>query len=491
MVFHMCKLNMSTFHSLENLITPKADARCGNLPDTLRRLGCPSASVAILDDGAIEARCYSVLDEDVQTTFQACSLSKPICGLVVMKTIEQGTLHLGTTLPDCLDEATLDVISSPNSRHMLERVTIRHLLSHTANFGVHGCNGYPSSPPTLDQILRGEPPANTAPVRLCGVPGAAYNYSAGGMLVLQKVLEHVSGMTYAGLAEALVFQPLGMTRSAFRTPPPADNHSSAHYNGLTPCERPYRYFPELAAAGLWTTPTDMLRAVIALQDSLDPSTKEPFLPLHLAREMLTEVNTGMALTWRAPWQPGIAFGHTGDSEPGWTCMVFGFADLQSLDGQRRPCDLPRRSGICIMTNSKLGAKVYRKLAAAICYIKGWPLVPDLKNPRQRFTPLVDESKNVDQHKIRPWLGAYTGDLKLSMNAVGEMSAHFDSLPGVLLQSAASPPYKQDGLESQASLVLQDFDMWLELWHSTAGHEVKLWSEDGDGNCSAMRYRSLP
>lgn len=484
-------LNMSTFDSLEKLVTPRADARCGNLPDTLRRLGSPSTSVAILDDGAIEARCYSVLDEDVQTTFQACSLSKPICGLVVMKMIEQGTLHLGTTLPNCLDEDTLDLISSPSSRHILEHVTIRHLLSHTANFGVHSCNGYPSSPPTLDQVLKGEPPANTAPVQLCGIPGAAYNYSAGGMLVLQKVLEHVSGMSHAALAEALVFQPLGMTRSALRMSPPAGNHSSAHYNGVTPCERPYRYFPELAAAGLWTTPTDMMRAVRALQGSFDPSTKEPFLPLHLAREILTEVQAGMALTWRAPWQPGIAFGHTGDSEPGWTCMVFGFADLRSLHGQGSPCDLPRRSGICIMTNSRLGAKVYRKLAAAICYLKGWPLVADLKSPQQRFTPLVDESKTVDLRRIRPWLGAYTGDLKLSTNAAGEIHAHFNSLPGVLLQCAASPPYEENGLESQATLVLQDFDMWLELWRSTAEYEIELWSEDGDGNCSATRYYSLP
>jgi hypothetical protein len=112
-----------------------------------------------------------------------------------------------------------------------------------------------------------------------------------------------------------------MTRSLYHLPSKEHNYAKAYYNGFVPCETPYHIFPELLAAGLWTTPRDLLKLVRAVQDSLNPSSDNTFLPQDLAKQMLKEISSSMALSWFAPADPGIAFCHTGGNDPGFRCFI--------------------------------------------------------------------------------------------------------------------------------------------------------------------------
>ncbi len=157
------------------------------------------------------------------------------------------------------------------------------------------------------------------------------------------------------------------------------NVATAYLTGYTPCDVPWHIVPEKTAAGLWTTPTDILKAVRALQQSLKGDAGKKFLEREIAREMLEEVKNTMALTWIAPKDPGIAFLHSGSNDPGWECFVMGYADLKSSSGSQRMSEQRAREdcGICIMTNSAAGFTVWAKVFHAITYLKEWVSLPNL------------------------------------------------------------------------------------------------------------------
>jgi len=164
---------------------------------------------------------------------QAGSISKAIAALTALTLVESGELDL--------DE---DVAG--------DGVTLRRLLSHTAAITVDSYPGYPPDvdPPTLRQSLAGEPPAVTPPVVIDGTPGAGWRYSGGGYAIVQALVEDVTGRPFAGVAHELVLAPLRMDASTFA------QHPGTHA------------YPEAAAAGLWSTPGDLARFVLALQSAL-------------------------------------------------------------------------------------------------------------------------------------------------------------------------------------------------------------------------------
>ena len=63
-----------------------------------------------------------------------------------------------------------------------QKVTVRRILSHSAGITVHGFPGYASHEPisTVAQILNGEKPANTDPIRVDVVPGTIRGIRAAG-----------------------------------------------------------------------------------------------------------------------------------------------------------------------------------------------------------------------------------------------------------------------------------------------------------------------
>jgi hypothetical protein len=91
----------------------------------------------------------------------------------------------------------------------------------------------------------------------------------GGITVLQIILETVTGKDFPSLIKELVLEPLEMTHSVYSLPDGEINVAKAHFTGYTACDVQWHIQPEKAAAGLWTTPTDLLKAVRAMQRLVD------------------------------------------------------------------------------------------------------------------------------------------------------------------------------------------------------------------------------
>jgi CubicO group peptidase (beta-lactamase class C family) len=170
-------------------------------------------------------------------------------------------------------------------------VTLLELITHTAGMTVHGFPGYAVTGPipTLVQILNGEKPANTAPIRIETPPGTKWNYSGGGFTIMQQLVLDVSHEPFPKLLHDTVLAPIGMTHSTYEQPLPATMrpNAAAPYDahGVAVPEGAHTY-PEMAAAGLWTTPSDLGRYIIENQRSLKGDANH-VLSQEMTRQMMT------------------------------------------------------------------------------------------------------------------------------------------------------------------------------------------------------------
>ena len=326
----------------------------------LKKKKVPGASLAIIDEGAItttfaygSARAGSGDKVDAATRFQAASLSKTINALLVLKLVEDGKLKLGDPVNDHLTSWKL---GGKNAGE----VTIKALLSHTGGTTVDGFNGFaPGKPlPTLIEVLDGKAPANNPPVTASKKLGV-FAYSGGGVTVLQQMVMDVTGEDYAVAAKRIVLAPLGMGNSNYAQPPSAAEAATiayAHGKDGKPVRGNFNVYPELAAAGLWTTPSDMALAVSAILNSAAGS-PGAFLSQALTTEMLTKVHTdaglGVFINGRG------RFYHNGVNE--------GFRDV--FVGDPRPGK--GRRGMVIMTNGENGEVVHQTLLATVVKEYGW------------------------------------------------------------------------------------------------------------------------
>ena len=143
-----------------------------------------AVSIAFFDASGIRwARAYGAATD---TLFQAGSVSKSVSAVGIMRLVQEGRLNLDENVNNVL--RCWKVPDTPLTAK--QPVTLRELLSHTAGTTVHGFWGYERGKtlPTIDQVLDGSPPANSAPIRVDLQPGAQYSYSGGGYLIAEKLL---------------------------------------------------------------------------------------------------------------------------------------------------------------------------------------------------------------------------------------------------------------------------------------------------------------
>jgi CubicO group peptidase (beta-lactamase class C family) len=210
------------------------------------------------------------------------------------------------------------------------------LLSHTGGVSVRGFTGYERghSTPSLHQILAGEAPANSDAINVVGSLGR-FDYSGGGIMVLQQLIVDVTGQSYDDAAKRRVLTPLGMSDSGFEQPPSengASNFAHAHALDGRPVPGGYNIYPELAAAGLWTTASDLCRVMHAISTSLAGRPGALF-PEPIARQMVTPVDGNAAL--------GVFIGSDGAIVHGGRNR--GFSALYKLA-------LSKGRGVAVMTN---------------------------------------------------------------------------------------------------------------------------------------------
>jgi CubicO group peptidase (beta-lactamase class C family) len=254
----------------------------------------PGLSFAIINDGKIaKTQSYGLTDQTGKspitrfTLFQAASVSKCLTSVAALRLVDQGRLSLDEDVNTKLQSWKIP----SNDFTKNEFVTLRRLLSHNAGVAIHGFSGYAVGQPipTLIQILDGTPPANNAVIRVEAIPGTNPRYSGGGFTILQQLLIDITGQCFPELMRSLVLLPLGMTSSTFDQPlPPQFGQIAAtgHFENGKPIAGGSHLYPEMAAAGLWTTPSDLARFVIGIQQSLSGRPNAVLSP-SITREMLT------------------------------------------------------------------------------------------------------------------------------------------------------------------------------------------------------------
>jgi len=195
--------------------------------------------------------------------------------------------------------------------------------------------------PSLDQILDGVTPANSQAIRVIRQPGRVADYSGGGTTVLQKLVSDVTGEPYDELMKRLVLGPLDMTLSCLDQPPAADfaNFAQGHDRRGRVLPGGYVIHPELAAAGLWSTPGDLVKPIKAIIDAVKGA-PGAFLPQALAQRMVTPVLDGIAL--------GVF-----SDEPGWFYHAGGNQGYRSYFR----ADCATGNGIFVMCNGDNGGAV--------------------------------------------------------------------------------------------------------------------------------------
>ena len=330
----------------------------------MAELKVPGVSVAVINKGAIEwARGYGTAEAGSEravtpaTLFQAASISKPVAALGALRLVEQGTLSLDEDVNLKLSGWKVP----PGAQSAAAPVTLRSLLNHSAGTTVHGFRGYAAgeSVPTLLQLLDGDKPANSAPVRVATIPGAAWKYSGGGFSIAQLLMTSASSKAFAPLMQETVLTPLGMQHSTFAQPLPPALHAAAatgHDARGQPISGKWHTHPEQAAAGLWTTPSDLARFAIELQQA-SAGASNKVISQAMARQMLTRLKGQFGLGIEVDKADALPTFSHGGANAGFRTSLFAF----TTTGQ----------GAVIMTNGDAGSALAGDIMRSIAKAYGW------------------------------------------------------------------------------------------------------------------------
>jgi CubicO group peptidase (beta-lactamase class C family) len=336
------------------------------LPEVMKKLGVPGVSVAVIKNFQIHwAKGYGLADVesgapvDTHTLFQAASISKPITAMAFLKATTQGRLSLDADVNTMLK--SWQVPTSDLTKD--SPVTPRSLFSHTSGSDDgFGFPGYaPDKPlPTLVQILKGEKPSNVGAVRFERPPFAAFKYSGGGTVIMQLAMTETLDKPFAQIMQELVLDPLEMKDSTFEQPFPAAREAAAAraHNGLgKPMGPKWHVYPEQAAAGLWTTPSDLAKCAIEIQEALRGRNR-PVLTQSLAREMITPTGVGPCAVGMMVEKRGEGwyFQHGGGNW-GFSCVLTGH--------------IRKGYGLAIMTNGTSGGHAVNEVATRIATAYNW------------------------------------------------------------------------------------------------------------------------
>jgi CubicO group peptidase (beta-lactamase class C family) len=406
------------------------------LAERMRRYGVPGVSLAVIEGGRVAwARAYGTTRSggatpvDTTALFQAGSISKAITAVAALRCVERGLLRID----DDVNPRLVAWKVPANEWSGKRPVTLRGLLSHGAGLNVPSFPGYADSAPvpTLLQVLRGAPPANTPAVRVEIEPGTEWRYSGGGMAVVQQLLVDVSGRPFPDLLRETVLDPAHMTVTTAEQPlsPGRAAAAAIGHSGGAPLPGRWHVYPELAAAGLWSTAPDLARFGVAL---LAAFRGEPgaLLRSDTAREMTTrqigEWGLGVALGGGAG--DSATVGHDG-STAGYTARLLVIP--------------AKRQGIAVMTNGESEALI-DEIARAVAREYAWPVRP---RPEKALATVEVATYPALAGRYRVELGERVFDFAVSVEGSGGerrlIMTGPSGRPGELLPSSELHFFSQD------------------------------------------------
>jgi CubicO group peptidase (beta-lactamase class C family) len=418
------------------------------LADRMQFYRTPGVSIAVINNNRIEwARGYGFLEAGgrarvtTETMFQAASISKPVTAMAALALVERGRIKL--------DEDVNQKLTSwkvPDNEFTKEKkVTLRGILTHSAGLTVQGFTGYAANEqaPTLLQILEGQKPANSSPIRVDIVPGSAYRYSGGGYVVLQQMLMDVTKRPFPQFVRETVLRKLGMMRSTFEQPLPtplASTAAAGHLPDGKEIEGKWFVYPEMAPAGLWTTPTDLARFAIEILESR-AGRSQKVLSRAMTNQMLTVQIEGNGLGLLVAGQGGGARFSFNGSNVGFKCYMVAYME----SGQ----------GAVVMTNSENGAALTLEILRSIAREYGWP---DFQ-PKEKVIAKVDPKT----------LDAYVGQYEIAPNFILTVTKEGDRL----ISQATGQPTAELFAESENKFFLKDADAQFTFLKDEKGNVIQV------------------
>lgn len=349
----------------------------------------PGVSIAVINDGELAwAQGFGNMTTDENTPvtdttlFQAASISKPIAATGALRLVQEGELELDSDINDALTSWSLEW----NEQNNEEIVTLRQLLNHTAGLSVHGFPGYADGTPVpdLEDILEGSGTSNTEPVEVISPPDTYEQYSGGGYTILQQMIIDVTDADFTDVMKDYVLDPIGMQHSTFNQAAADDNHrefASAHVAGnLVPGG--YHQYPEKAAAGLWTTPSDLARWIQTIQQTAN-NEDETLISYAILEEMMTPVHGNFGLGPRLEGSgENLRFRHAGTNH-GFNADMIGY--------------LNKGMGAVVMTNADSGSHLIAEILHGIAEYYEWPDYPGIR--QQTY-------KSLAEHQLEEYAGTY-------------------------------------------------------------------------------------
>jgi CubicO group peptidase (beta-lactamase class C family) len=433
-----------------------------NLADRMSFYKVPGVSIAVIDQGRIAwARGYGLADTATkrpvtpETRFQAASISKSVAAAAALHFVEAGRVDLDKNVNDYLKSWKVP----DNDFTREQKVTLRRILSHSAGLTVHGFPGYEAGEPlpTLVQVLNGEKPANTAPIRVDAIPGANWRYAGGGYVVMQQMLIDVLGQPFPEMMQQAVLSKFDMKDSAYSQPLRSDWRQSA-----ATAYRPdgnavvgiYHTYPELAAAGLWTTPSDLARFAIGIQNALAGKAHE-VISKGMAELMLTRQieNDGLGVFLDSQGST-LRFSHSGGNE-GFQCLLVAYA----ATGQ----------GAAIMTNSDRGLALIPEIMLAIAQEYGWKGYAPQERSQIKLDPAV--------------LRGYVGNYQIGPNFFVSVTLEGDQL----VTQASGQPKIPIFPESSRDFFVKEFDAQMTFVPDGQGRATEVILHQGGQDHHAKRY----
>ena len=348
----------------------------------------PGISIAVIKDGVIRlSKGYGIANtidsSEVTTTtlFQAGSISKPIAALAALKLVEEGKIDIDEDVNTYLKNWKVQ----DNKFTETEKVTLRRLLTHTAGMTVHGFPGYQQKDtfPSIETVLNGK--GNTSAIVVDTFPGSIWRYSGGGYTVMEKLVEDVSDLPLEKFMAKNILPKIGMPNSTFEQPLPAKLYSkaSAAYNGKGEIiEGLWNNYPEQAAAGLWTTPSDLANYCLNVQNILSGKEKGVFSK-ETIEKMLTK--------HKNDWGLGVALQGEGDS------LIFSHGGKNAGFTNNFISFAHHGDAVIIMTNADNGGALINEILHSISSFYGWGIsnqkvIEVIKIPVEQLNKLTGKYK---------------------------------------------------------------------------------------------------
>lgn len=319
-------VNPAQIHELED-----------SIPGLMEKALIPGLSIAVIRKGDLFwQKELGVKNMDTKdpvsgnTVFEAASLSKPVFAYAVMKMAERDEIDIDKPLVEYVSDQYVEenFLARKIDDDRFRKITTRMVLSHQTGFP----NWRGSNPLTFNRD-----------------PGERFGYSGEGFGFLQKVIEHITGISLNDFVGKEVFIPLEMGQSSFNWEEEYELSTSIPHNSIMEAGKKYKFTRGHAAASLHTTAVDYARFMMELihPTVADSST----IAAMLSPQVMVDPDDSQAVTWGLgigieKVEGNVSFWHWGDNGD---FKCFCMADPQ------------QKSGVVYFTNSAHGLTIRKQI----------------------------------------------------------------------------------------------------------------------------------